>query len=113
MRKLISDSQLDPNVLLDRTKDILSSVYGKRLKGVLLYGSMARGEDARTSDVDLLILLSGPVLLGVELRTIIHALYPLQLEVGRPLHAMPVDMRDFEAGDFAWLRNAKQEGVLV
>ncbi len=113
MKESISGDKVAITATLTRVKDLLSAAYGDRLRGLLLYGSLARGEDIPSSDVDLLILLSGPVSLGAELRTIIHALYPLQLEVGRPLHAMPVDIRDFEAGEFAWLRNAKQEGILI
>ncbi|MBW2149376.1 MAG: nucleotidyltransferase domain-containing protein [Deltaproteobacteria bacterium] len=38
--------------LLSELKSGLKSVYGERLKGVCLYGSYARGEDDRESDVD-------------------------------------------------------------
>ena len=105
--------RLEASALLARVKDLLSAVYGDRPRGVLLYGSFARGEDLPSSDVDVLVLLSGPVSLGQDLRTIIHALYPLQLDIGRSIHAMPVDIAHFEAGEFAWFRNAKREGILV
>jgi predicted nucleotidyltransferase len=44
----------------------------------VLYGSEARGTAHPDSDVDLLVLLRGPVSLGKDLKTIIDALYPLQ-----------------------------------
>lgn len=99
--------------LLARVKARLQAIYGDRLGGVVLYGSEARGEAASDSDIDLLVLLIGPVALGRELRTIIAALYPLQLEIERPLHAIPVDMHVYEAGEFALYRNARREGILV
>lgn len=79
----------------------------------MLYGSEARGEAAPDRDIDILILLTGPVALGRELRTIIAALYPLQLAIERPLHAIPVDMHVYEAGAFALYRNAQREGLWV
>lgn len=100
-------------ILLDRAKGRLEAAFGARLRGVVLYGSFARGEDLPTSDIDLLVLLTGPISLGKDLRILIHALYPLQLEVDRPIHAMPVDIAAYEAGEFAWFRNARQEGILA
>jgi hypothetical protein len=42
----------------------LSRVFGPRLRGVVLYGSSARGDRAADSDIDLLALLAKPVVLG-------------------------------------------------
>jgi predicted nucleotidyltransferase len=99
--------------LLARVKARLQAIYRDRLGGGVLYGSEARGEAAPDSDIDILVLLTGPVALGRELRTIIAALYPLQLEMERPLHAVPVDVHVYEAGEFALYRNAQREGIRV
>lgn len=100
-------------VLLQNAQERLRPIYGKRLRGVVLYGSEARHEANDESDIDLLVLLEGPIEFGRELERIIRALYPLQLEVLRPLDAAPVDVRDYEAGRIATYRNAKKEGVRV
>jgi len=55
---------LDTSTLLARIKSRLHAVYGDRLRGVVLYGSEARGEATPDSDVDILVLLTGPVALG-------------------------------------------------
>ena len=104
---------LDKSVLLARIKSSLQAVYGDRLRGVVLYGSEARGEATPDSDVDILVLLAGPVALGRELHTIIEALYPLQLEMDRVLEAFPVDEADYLRGDYAWYRNAQKDGLRV
>jgi predicted nucleotidyltransferase len=104
---------IDPISLLARIKTCLEDVFGGRLRGVVLYGSEARGEATPDSDIDVLVLLTGPVALGRDLRTIIDVLYPLQLEIERPIHAMPVDINFYEAGEFALYRNAKREGILA
>jgi uncharacterized protein len=105
--------QLDTSTLLARIKSRLQAVYGDRLRGVVLYGSEARGEATPDSDVDILVLLVGPVVLGQELYKIIEALYPLQLEMNRVLEAFPVDEADYLRGEYAWYRNAQKEGIQV
>jgi predicted nucleotidyltransferase len=106
-----TEEPLDKRLLLAQIKARLQDVYGDRLRGVILYGSEARGEATPDSDIDILVLLSGPVALGRELRTIIHTLYPLQLEMDRILEAFPVDEEDYLRGEYAWYRNAQKEGI--
>jgi uncharacterized protein len=105
--------QLDTNTLLARIKSRLQAVYGDRFRGVVLYGSEARGEATPDSDVDILVMLVGPVVLGQDLYKIIEALYPLQLEMNRVLEAFPVDEADYLRGEYAWYRNAQKEGIRV
>ena len=99
--------------LLQDMKARLKSAFGQRFQGVVLYGSEARGEATEDSDIDLLVLLEAPIALGQDLETIIHVLYPLQLEVIRPIHAVPVAPEEYEAGEFALCRFAKAEGILA
>ena len=47
--------------LLKEIRERLQTVYGERLDGVVLYGSRARREAEPDSDVDVLVLLKGPV----------------------------------------------------
>lgn len=62
------------NPIVRKCKDTLSRYYGCRLKGVILYESMARGEADSTSDIDLLVLLSPPFDYFAELRQIVDVL---------------------------------------
>jgi len=94
-------------------KTLLERHYGARLKGLVLYGSMARDQAEPESDIDLLVLLSEPFDYFIELRRIVDILYPLQLETDRLISAKPVSLDDFEQGRFQLYRNAKREGVLV
>lgn len=102
-----------PVETLTRIKSELQNAYGSRLKGVILYGSEARGEAGDDSDIDLLVLLEPPVSLWWDIKKIVHAIYPIQLEVLRPIHAAPANVHDYEAGAFAFYRNAQAEGILL
>ena len=91
----------------------LQAVYGDRLKGLVLYGSEATGRSEPDSDIDILVLLDGPISLWQDIGRCVDATYPLALEIGRPIHAQPVDVEEYEKGDFALYRNAKAEGILL
>ena len=47
--------------VLARVKHELETLYGTRLKRVVLYGSRARGDHGPESDYDILVVLEGPV----------------------------------------------------
>ena len=89
---------------------VLREHYGSRLKGVVLYGSVARGEPGPQSDVDLLVLLEGPLDYPRELRRIVDLLYPKQLESPYLISAKPAPYSRFERGSLQLYRNAKREG---
>lgn len=99
--------------LREEIRKRLEGAFQDRFQGVLLYGSEARNEGREESDVDLMVLLEGPVRLGSDLETIVHALYPLQLEIEAPIHALPVSAAAFKAGQFGLYRSARREGVFL
>lgn len=101
------------NQIIQKCKEVLAKQYGKRLKGVILYGSMARGQAASDSDIDLLVLLNQPFDYFVELRQLVDILYPIQLESEQLISAKPVSVKDFELGTLSLYRNARKEGVAV
>ena len=104
---------MDTPELLAAIKQRLLNAHGCRLRAVVLYGSEARGEARPDSDVDLLVLLDGPIDYGEDLRTNINALYDLVLALERPISAKPVDVAAYEAAEYPLYRNAKGEGVVA
>lgn len=101
------------NATLRRCKAALRSRYGPRFRGLVLFGSAARGEATAGSDIDVLMLVAEPFDYFGELREIIDLLYPIQLDCEQLISAKPALQRDFEAGTTQLYRNAKREGVLV
>jgi predicted nucleotidyltransferase len=92
---------------------ILESLYGARLKGVVLYGSSARGTETEESDIDLMVLLEGPVNVAREIRRIWAVLYPAQLDCDRLITVMPADADLYGTGAYSLYRNVHREGVAV
>ncbi len=89
----------------------LEEEFGGRLRDVVLHGSLARGEATRESDLDLIVVLRGPVWLGRDLDRIVKSLYPVQLELDRAIHALPVSEEAFAAAQYGLYRAAKREGL--
>jgi len=99
--------------VLNRIKSSLHAAFGERLQGVILYGSEARREAGEDSDIDLLVLLTGPVDQRRDSWTCIQALYPLVLELERPIHAKPTNIHAYEAQETPLYQNVRREGILV
>lgn len=99
--------------LLGEIKQRLLKAHGHRLRGVVLYGSEVRGEARPDSDIDVLVLLDGPIDYGQDLRMNIKALYDLVLALERPISAKPVDITAYETAAYPLYRNAKAEGVVA
>jgi uncharacterized protein len=99
--------------LLEQIKARLAAVHGARLRRVILYGSEARGETAAGSDIDVLVLLDGPIDYGQDLEKNLCALYPLALELGRRISAKPVSAEEYESVDCPLYRSAHLEGIAV
>lgn len=97
--------------LLVRLDQGLGKLYGERYRGLVLYGSYARGEAYEGSDVDLLLLLEGEIDPARELRRADEVRWPLSLEAGYTLSLIPVSASDFRNSGEPFLYNARAEGV--
>ncbi|HUP49476.1 MAG TPA: nucleotidyltransferase domain-containing protein [Thermoanaerobaculia bacterium] len=106
-------ASVDIDLLRREIPPRLRATFASRYRGAILFGSRARGDASEESDIDLLVLLDDPVQLGPDGDAIIHALYPLQLDIGVPIHALPARHNSYEAGTYALYRHAQEEGVLL
>ena len=101
---------MEKEVLRD-IRSRLQSAFGDRLRGIVLYGSEARGDAGPESDIDLLVLLGGPIRLWQDIRTSVNALYPLTLSLGRPVSPKPVDVERYRLGQCPLYQKAQREGI--
>ena len=99
--------------LLPQIRTALEERFGARLKQLVLFGSLARGDHTEDSDLDLLVVLEEPVDLGRDTRAVIDAVYPLLLARGvfRPLHAVTAAETDYATGRIALYRAIKDDGI--
>jgi predicted nucleotidyltransferase len=102
-----------PDEIARRCRKALENHYGRRFKGLVLYGSIARNQASSASDIDLLVLLSKPFDYFHELRRIVDLLYPIQLESEQLISAKPAAVDEFEYGNIQLYRNAKREGLFL
>jgi predicted nucleotidyltransferase len=106
------------NALPDPIRDVvlqleagLKALYGDRYRGLLLFGSYARGDAREGSDVDLLLLLEGPVDPVREILRLEPVKWPLALEAELAISVMPASVEDFEQGKSLFLRSVRKEAI--
>ncbi len=107
---MVALNEQERSIIAD-IKSRLAEAFGERLTGLVLYGSRARGDAQPDSDMDILVLLRGPVRLGPDIHQIVQTIYPVQLDADFSIHATPADEADYAAQNFALYRHAKAEGV--
>lgn len=100
------------DVVLELEKG-LRELYGERYRGLLLYGSYARGTAWEGSDVDLLLLLEGPVNVSREILASEPVVWPLSLDSCLLLSVIPADYGAYQRGETMFLRNVQIEAIPV
>jgi predicted nucleotidyltransferase len=99
--------------LLADLRTALEDLYGDRLVRLVLYGSHARGDVHAESDVDILVVLEGPVEPGREIRRMRDVRTRFGLRYEQALSLLPVSETEYENQSSAWLANARRDGKVV
>jgi predicted nucleotidyltransferase len=87
------------------------SLYGERLKRILVYGSYARNEATAESDIDLAVVLAGDVIPGKEIDRMIDIITDINLEYRVLLSVYPVSEENYRNVDSPLLINIRREGI--
>jgi predicted nucleotidyltransferase len=91
----------------------LEEIYGERLVRMVLYGSQARDEAEPGSDIDVLIVLKGPVNPGEEILKTGGVVADLSLRFGEVVSCVFMDEERFERRSGPFLRNVRREGITL
>ena len=94
-----------------RLRTELESLYGARLRQIVLYGSYARGEQTAISDIDVAVVLADVVKPGREIDRMMDAVHGVNLAFDTLVSVYPVSERDYATLRSPLLINIRREGV--
>ena len=97
--------------ILSEIRSRFDSFYGPRLMNILLYGSHSRGEAEPGSDIDILVVLRGPVDPGREIAGTGEMVAEMSLRFGEVISCVFVDEDQFLNRNGPLLRNVRKEGI--
>ncbi|MEW6572216.1 MAG: nucleotidyltransferase domain-containing protein [Bacillota bacterium] len=109
MRKTLSGIE----EVLKEFRQRVEEIYKERLKGILLYGSHARGEGREGSDIDLLVVLDKLDDPLAERERLADLVCELSLKYGLVLSVLPVAEGVLKVSRKPLLLNIKREGVVI
>ena len=99
--------------LVGEFREELQRLYGDRLKGVYLYGSYARGQADEDSDIDVAVVLKGPVNRAEERERTIDWVADLSLREHCLLLPFFLSEIEMETTPFAIHRSIAREKIAV
>ena len=104
---------MDPKVkrLVEKVKAHLHERYGEGIKRVILYGSHARGEATKNSDVDVLVLVDQSLNPSEVRESIGDVLFDIILEEGEVISVIAVPEELYEGYNSPFMLNVKKEGI--
>lgn len=89
------------------------ALYGERLDRLVVYGSQARLQATSESDIDVLVVLHGPVVCGAEIARTEELVAALSLDHDVVIACVFVATEEFAQGRSPFLRNVQRQGVPV
>src|SRR5512133_997906 len=99
--------------MLSELKARLRELYGERLVKMYLYGAQARGDARPWSDVDVLLVLQGPVNVGQEINRTREINGDLSLRNDTVISLAFMAEDRFLSDDDGLLRNVRREGIQI
>lgn len=110
----IKDDQM--KIMLSELAELLHQVYGKQLKAVILYGSVARGTNTNDSDIDIAVLVDGD---AAELRAYDERLSDVSTDISlkylKVFSIIDISYQEYEKWKqiSPFYRNVSEEGVVL
>ena len=109
--ELLMDTPLQE--LLVQLRHALETLYGARLRRLVLFGSHARGEASEASDIDVLVVLNETVNAGAEIARSSAVFADLSLAHEVVIAGVFVSGDEFERAEGSLVRNVRREGISV
>lgn len=106
-------SHNDSGALRRHLRRRLRAIFGERFREARLFGSFARGDAGPESDLDVLVVLQGPVDRFEEYRRLGDLVVDLMERYGVYVSPLVVEEHDYDAGSGPLLQNVREEGVAL
>jgi predicted nucleotidyltransferase len=100
-------------VILAELRRRLKALYGPRLIRLVLYGSQARGDTEPGSDIDVLVVLEGPVDPGTEIHRTSEIVAGLSLEYDEVICCVFMERERAAIERSPFLLNVRKEGIAI
>jgi len=105
------DKRITP--LVNQVKSHLIERYGDKIKEIILYGSHARGEATKDSDIDLLVLIDDSIDPSDVRRSLSDLLFDILLEKGELVSVVVLPRTFFENYNYPFVINVRKEGIRI
>lgn len=102
------------NRILQILVDAYQSIYGTDIVKIVLYGSYARGDYEKDSDIDVVAIVKGErIQLQEELKKVWDVSSDLEIEYGTIVSPTVIPFEEYEKykNDLPYYRNIQNEGV--
>ena len=106
---------MDKNIiqLVTRIKNHLINLNGEKIKKVIPYGSYARGEATKDSDIDVLVVVDDSLDPSEVRKSLSDIIFDILLEKGELISVVAVPESFFVSYNSPFLLNVKDEGVIA
>ena len=97
--------------LIHELTEKIQELYGNQLDKVILYGSYARGEETKYSDIDLAIILKGDINPFEEIDRVGDIAWDISLKYSVVISTRPISEKKYYSKNTPFLATLKEEGI--
>jgi predicted nucleotidyltransferase len=107
--------KMKPNIqnILAELRHRFEAIYGDRMVNMLLFGSQARGDATSESDIDVMVVLKGPVKPGDEISRTGEISAEISLKYDVVISCIFMSAERYATGRNSLIINVHREGVSV
>jgi uncharacterized protein len=100
-------------VIITETSEELRKIYSGKVKGMILFGSYARGDQSRGSDIDIALLLDKPDAIIMEREKFFETICRISLKYDTVVSVIPIDYKKYKMKQNPLFINIANEGIKI